>query len=81
MGTRPENHSLDRINNEGNYEPSNCKWSTRNEQNSNTRTNSKNIGVTFISNRGYYRSRLVVNKIVYQKFFKISNSLTFLIQC
>ena len=32
-------HSLDRINNDGNYEPSNVKWSTQLEQSRNQRTN------------------------------------------
>lgn len=32
MGERPEGKTLDRINNNGNYEPSNCKWSTPREQ-------------------------------------------------
>lgn len=37
MGERPnKNYSLDRINNDGNYEPSNCKWSTAFEQLSNS---------------------------------------------
>jgi hypothetical protein len=38
MGPRPSSkHSIDRINNDGNYEPSNCKWSTNSEQVKNQR--------------------------------------------
>ena len=38
MGDPPtKNHSIDRINNHGNYERDNCKWSTKSEQAKNRR--------------------------------------------
>lgn len=38
MGRKPSSdYSLDRINPEGNYEPSNCRWATQSEQSKNRR--------------------------------------------
>jgi len=39
MGERPAGHTLDRIDNSGNYEPQNCKWSSTKDQSNNKRNN------------------------------------------
>ncbi len=56
LGPRPPGMTLDRINNDGNYEPANVKWSTRSEQSRNQRlgTNAQNGQNRY--NRGVQRN-------------------------
>ena len=56
MGERPTDKTIDRINNDGNYEPSNCRWATRFEQQGNTRRNNKTVGVCWSKAENKWRA-------------------------
>lgn len=67
MGARPSpKHSLDRINNDGNYEPSNCRWTTQTEQVLNQRIRPSNV----LGYKGVYTSKSPKRNI--QRWYSIT---------
>ncbi len=66
MGERPYAKTLDRIDNNGNYEPSNCRWASLVEQRRNTRLDKRNLsgvkGVYWNKWQNKWGSYISVNK-------------------
>ena len=76
MGERPSpNHSIDRIDVNGDYEPVNCRWVTESEQERNKRLDQRNIsgypGVLWIEKFKNWRVKITVkDKSIYVGTFK-----------